>query len=87
MGPRVSARPREEGIVSAPTCPKCGKAITRALDLPYGWWEWDDGRYVRRTAAAAGHVDVAPWVHWDCMEELREFHPQDFQTATTRVAH
>lgn len=22
-------------------------------------------------------VDVAPWVHWDCMGELRELHPQD----------
>ena len=75
--------------MNAPTCPKCGAPIERALDLPYGWWEWSDGRYVRRTAAPPGQVDVAPWVHWDCMGELREFHPQDFRPEgarpTTRV--
>ncbi len=67
--------------MQAPTCPKCGAAITRALDLPYGWWEWDEQRqrYVRHTAAAPGQVDVAPWAHWDCMGELRAFHPQDFR--------
>jgi len=26
--------------MDAPTCPACGKPVTRALDLPYGWWEW-----------------------------------------------
>jgi len=63
--------------MDAPACPKCGKSITRALDLPYGWWEWDGHRYVPKTAASPGQVDVAPWVHWDCMAELRGFHPQD----------
>jgi len=65
--------------MGAPTCPNCGAAITRALDAPYGWWEWEGDRYVRQTAAGKGHVDVAPWVHWDCMGELREFHPEDFK--------
>jgi len=27
---------------------------------------------------ASKRVDVAPWVHADCMGELRPFHPQDF---------
>ena len=64
--------------MGVPTCPNCGAPITRALDAPYGWWEWEDDRYVRRTAATGGRVDVAPWVHYDCLGELREFHPQDF---------
>lgn len=74
--------------MTAPTCPKCGSPITRALDVPYGWWEWEGDRYVRRTAAGPGHVDVAPWAHWDCMGELRDFHPQDFGASqkNTRVA-
>lgn len=65
--------------MSAPICPNCNQPITRALDAPYGWWEWDDAKakYVLRTAAPEGHVDTAPWVHWDCMRELRHFHPQN----------
>jgi hypothetical protein len=65
--------------MSAPICPSCDQPITRALDAPYGWWEWDDERskYVLRTAAPEGHVDTSPWVHWDCMRELRSFHPQN----------
>lgn len=61
--------------VTPPTCPSCGQPITRVVDVPYGWWEWDTDRYVLRTAAT--RVDVAPWVHVDCMGELRHFHPQD----------
>ena len=41
-------------------------------------------RYVMRTAAK-GTVDVAPWVHYDCMGELRHFHPQDFGAAPART--
>lgn len=65
--------------MSAPACPNCNQPITRALDAPYGWWEWDDaaGKYRLCTAAPPGHVDTAPWVHWDCMHELRSFHPQN----------
>jgi hypothetical protein len=61
----------------APECPNCGKPMTRVLDVPYGWWEWDEAldRFTRCTAAS--RVDVAPWVHVGCMGELRHFHPQD----------
>ena len=61
--------------MSAPNCPQCGKPLTRVLDLPYGWWEWNGSEYELTTAST--RVDVAPWVHADCMGELREFHPQD----------
>jgi hypothetical protein len=73
--------------MTAPICPNCNQPITRALDAPYGWWEWDDAddRFVLRTAAKPGVVDVAPWVHWDCMGELRTFHPQDFGAAPARA--
>jgi hypothetical protein len=63
--------------MSAPICPKCSQPITRALDAPYGWWEWDE--------ASPGKVDVAPWVHYDCMGELREFHPQNYGRSSARV--
>ena len=63
----------------APICPHCQKPITRALDAPYGFWEWNGERYELKTASA--RVDVSPWVHWDCMGELRDFHPQDPVTA------
>jgi hypothetical protein len=63
----------------APTCPHCDQPITRALDAPYGFWEWNGERYELRTASQ--RVDVSPWVHWDCMGELRDFHPQDPVTA------
>ena len=68
--------------MDAPLCPRCGKPVMRALDLPYGWWEWDGSRYVHNVAS--DRVDVAPWVHADCMGELREFHPQDFDVAAPR---
>ncbi len=61
--------------MEAPNCPHCGKPITRVLDAPYGSWEWDGLRYRLRTASS--RVDVSPWLHWECMGELREFHPQD----------
>jgi hypothetical protein len=57
-----------------PNCPNCGEMITRALDAPYGYWEWGTDGYVLRTASR--RVDVAPWLHWNCMGELRDFHPQ-----------
>lgn len=66
--------------MDAPKCPNCDQPITRALDAPYGWWEWNGERYELRTAAT--QVDVAPWVHWDCMGELRQFHPQNPVEAT-----
>lgn len=61
--------------MDAPLCPNCGGPITRAIDVPYGWWEWTGERYEPRNAAT--RVDVSPWVHTDCMGELRHFHPQD----------
>jgi hypothetical protein len=61
--------------MEAPNCPNCGQPITRVLDLPYGWWEWNGQKYAPATAAT--RVDVAPWVHADCMGELRQFHPQN----------
>ena len=70
--------------MSVPSCPNCGKPVTRVLDAPYGWWEWRNDAYVMRTAAN-GTVDVAPWVHYDCMGELRDFHPQDFGGAPART--
>lgn len=63
-----------------PVCPNCNEPIERALDLPYGWWEWTGDRYEPRTAS--DRVDVAPWVHDRCLGELRAFHPQDTVTAT-----
>ena len=62
--------------MGAPICQNCGQPVTRVLDLPYGWWEWGGDGYVLCTASS--RVDVAPWVHADCMGELRPFHPQDF---------
>ncbi|MEI8241456.1 MAG: hypothetical protein WCI22_18750 [Actinomycetota bacterium] len=63
--------------MNAPICPNCGNEITRVVDVPYGWWEWNEGtgKYVLTTAAT--RVDVSPWVHTDCMTELRQFHPQN----------
>jgi hypothetical protein len=60
---------------SVPVCPNCNQPITRALDMPYGWWEWNGEGYVHTTQAT--RVDMAPWVHADCMGELRNFHPHD----------
>ena len=61
--------------MAAPICPHCAKPVTCALDLPYGYWEWTGTEY--RLTSASERVDVAPWVHWDCMGELRDFHPQN----------
>ena len=62
--------------MNPPICSSCNRPITRALDLPYGWWEWNGKRYELHTASQG--VDVAPWVHADCMNQLREFHPADY---------
>ena len=70
--------------MTTPVCPHCGNPVTRVLDAPYGWWEWTGDGY-RLTTAAKGTVDVAPWVHWDCMGELRDLHPQDYPPE--RVTH
>ena len=64
-----------------PLCPHCDQPLTRVLDAPYGFWEWDGGKFQHRTAAT-DRVDVSPWLHWDCMGELRDFHPQDAATPT-----
>jgi hypothetical protein len=61
--------------MTAPICPHCHQPITRALDLPYGYWHWNGTEY--RLESVSERVDVAPWVHWDCMGELRDFHPQN----------
>jgi hypothetical protein len=68
--------------MDAPLCPHCHQPITRALDLPYGWWEWEGDGYHLKTASA--RVDVAPWVHDECMGELRSFHPHDTGTPVMR---
>ena len=68
--------------MDAPSCPHCGEPVTRALDLPYGWWEWDGSEYAHKVASS--RVDVAPWVHADCMGEMRDFHPQNFSAAVKR---
>ena len=72
--------------MNAPTCPNCGAPITRVVDVPYGWWEWDKATGSYRMCTAATRVDVAPWVHVDCMGELRHFHPQNPVTDTTAAA-
>jgi len=69
--------------MDAPLCPHCHRPVLRALDAPYGWWEWSGDGYQLTTAS--DRVDVAPWVHWDCMGELREFHPHDVGTPKTHV--
>jgi hypothetical protein len=69
--------------MQAPNCPNCGKALTRVLDAPYGWWEWDASTESFRNTTAATRVDVAPWVHADCMGELRNFHPQNTVVAVS----
>lgn len=69
--------------MEAPKCPKCGQAVTKVVDVPYGWWEWNGTKYVNKTAASG--VDVAPWVHADCMGELRKFHPQNPVTEATTI--
>lgn len=61
--------------MSAPTCPGCGQPLIRVLDLPYGYWEWDDTAY--RWRSTSDRVDVSPWACADCLTELRAFHPQD----------
>ena len=80
--------PAETGgtIMSAPNCPNCGKPITRVVDVPYGWWDWDDAASAFKMKTAANRVDVAPWVHVDCMGELRHFHPQNTNQSTSAVA-
>jgi len=70
--------------MDAPNCPNCGEPVLRALDVPYGWWEWRADGY--QLVTASGRVDVAPWVHWECMGELREFHPHDFGRPRPRVS-
>lgn len=66
-----------------PLCPSCGQPATRILDLPYGYWEWDATaeRFTHRTCSP--RVDVAPWVHADCMSELRDLHPQNNYSGAT----
>ncbi len=63
--------------MDAPICPNCGQALTRVVDVPYGWWEWDKDTGTYHHTTAASRVDVAPWVHTGCMGELRAFHPQN----------
>ena len=46
--------------MSAPNCPNCGEPITRALDAPYGWWDWQDDHYVMRTARDAAGRRLTP---------------------------
>lgn len=64
-----------------PTCPNCGRPATRILDLAYGYWEWDEAADAFAHRTASTRVDVAPWVHHECMGELRDLHPQDDYSA------
>lgn len=67
-----------------PQCPNCDQPVNRILDLAYGYWQWSDeaGGYVHQTCS--DRVDVAPWVHDQCMGELRDLHPQnDYSGAAT----
>lgn len=68
--------------MSVPECPHCGKPATRVLDLAYGYWEWDDDRAGYEHRTCSDRVDVAPWVHHDCMGELRDMHPQNDYSTT-----
>ena len=61
--------------MDAPTCPGCGEPLTKVLDLPYGFWEFDGERYQLRSTS--DRVDVAPWACAGCLIELRDFHPQN----------
>lgn len=61
--------------MNAPNCPACGEPLTRVLDLPYGFWEWDGSTYKLKSTST--RVDVAPWACAGCLAELREFNPQD----------
>jgi hypothetical protein len=65
--------------MNPPTCPGCGEPLTRVLDLPYGFWEWDGHGYHLRSTS--DRVDVAPWACASCLAELRNFHPQDAVSA------
>lgn len=66
--------------MDAPSCPGCGQPLTRVLDLPYGFWEWDGGSY--RLRHTSDRVDNAPWACAACLAELREFHPQNDYAAS-----
>lgn len=63
--------------MAVPDCPHCGRPVTRILDLAYGYWEWDAERQRYEHRTCSDRVDVAPWVHHDCMGELRHLHPQN----------
>lgn len=65
--------------MEAPNCPTCGESLETVLDLPYGYWAWTGARYELRTTSS--RVDVAPWACPSCLNELREFNPQDVVSA------
>ncbi len=67
-----------------PDCPNCGSPVTRILDLAYGYWQWSDETESYEHRTCSERVDVAPWIHHDCMGELRDLHPQnDYRGAST----
>lgn len=68
--------------MSVPICPNCGQPADRILDLPYGYWEWNEDEESFQLRTCSQRVDVAPWVHHGCLGELRDLHPQnDYRTA------
>ncbi|MHB1923316.1 MAG: hypothetical protein ACYCSJ_01345 [Acidimicrobiales bacterium] len=70
-----------QGSRSAPTCPGCGEALTRVVDLPYGYWEWDGAAYRHRYSVEG--VVVPEFACAACLGGLPEFHPEDVQPART----
>jgi hypothetical protein len=75
--------------MDAPICPNCGQSLHRVIDVPYGWWEWDSAAGEYRLCTATDAVEVSPWVHTTCMQQLRGFHPQNrvAQPIVEGVAH
>ena len=68
-----------QGAGSPPTCPGCGQALTRVVDLPYGYWEWDGTVYRHRYSAEG--VVVPEFACAACLGGLPEFHPEDIHLA------
>jgi hypothetical protein len=58
-----------------PACPHCGEPLERVVDLPYGYWSFEDGRYVLR--ASAPGVVVPEFACARCLRGLEGFHPED----------
>ncbi|MHB1549544.1 MAG: hypothetical protein ACYCV7_13635 [Acidimicrobiales bacterium] len=66
---------------TTPVCPGCNTPLDRVVDLPYGYWEWDGGRY-RHRYSASGPV-VPEFACARCLGGLPEFHPEDHHYPAT----